>query len=163
MRNIGFSGGGFTGQVGTVSDAILFFDCVNYFALSARPDLDWSLLTDRLYRRYIALEDTENAQALMDELERIFNATPSSEINWATEVVRSVLNPGLPTLADVFAKYFKFFRLCAESAILFHRSWNSVDPLRTIISDMPNTIAEEKRPLPEYDAIGTDDKPFWLR
>lgn len=163
MRNIGFSGGGFIGQVGTVSDAILFFDCVNYFAPLTRPDHDWSLLVDRLYRRYIALEDTARAQALMDELQPIFGATPSSEIDWGTEKVRTVLDRDLPTLADVFAKYFKFFRLCGDSALLFHRSWGGVKPLRTIISDMPAAMLEDDRPLAEFDALAPDDKPFWLR
>ena len=125
MRNIGFTAGGFTGQVGTVSDAILFFECVRYFSLSARPDLDWSLLTDRLYRRYIALEHTQEAQALMDELQRIFSSTLLAKSTGEQEKVRTVLDRGLPNLADVFAKYFKFFRLCGESALLFHESWGA--------------------------------------
>lgn len=163
MRNIGFSGGGFTGQVGTVNDAILFFDCVNYFGLRARPDMDWSLLTDRLYRRYIPLEDTQKSQALMDELQRIFAATPSSEVDWNTEPVRTVLDRNLPTLADVFAKFFKFFRLSGESAVLFHDEFGGVKPIRTIVSDVPASVVEGQRPLAEYDALSPEETPFWLR
>lgn len=163
MRNIGFTGGIATGQFGTVSDAILFFDCVNYFAPLARPDLDWTLLTDNLYRRYIALDDLERAQALMDELQRIFTTTPSNEINWGTEKIRTVLDRNLPNLGEVFAKCFKFFRHCAESAVLSHAEWNSVQPVRTIISDYPSIVVSAWRPLAEHDALSSDDVPFWLR
>lgn len=77
--------------------------------------------------------------------------------------MRTVLDRDLPNLADVFAKCFKFFRLCGESALLFHESWGGVKPIRTIISDMPAMMIEGDRPLAEYDVLPPEAMPFWLQ
>ncbi|AUS44677.1 hypothetical protein CYD94_21240 (plasmid) [Ralstonia solanacearum] len=44
MRIIGFHGGSSLCELGTVSDVVLFFDCVRAFTAWKHPDRDWSLL-----------------------------------------------------------------------------------------------------------------------
>ena len=53
MANIGFCGGNSTFTLGPSTDVVLFFKCISQFAVEKYPEHDWSLLTDRFYKRYI--------------------------------------------------------------------------------------------------------------
>ena len=43
----------------------LFFDCISYYLPPKYPEKDWSVLTDRLYRQYLRLEELVIAESLM--------------------------------------------------------------------------------------------------
>lgn len=167
MRNVAFSGGNAVGQLGPVSDVVLFFDCINHFAADEQPNVDWSVLTDKLYRRYIDTNHLDQARARMVDLKEVFAKTPSSAVEWNSAMAgdrsKSILDPSGSTLADVFAKYFEHFEWCAASSMAFHETWGSQVPIRTIISDMPQMLVDSDRPLAQHDALSPDDPPFWLR
>jgi len=158
MRNIGFDGGSSLCVLGPVSDVILFFDCINVFAVEDHPQRDWSLLTDRLYRRYLRLEELDAAVALMNEVKKIFATVSTSAVAWENPTTK--LNPNEPNLADVFARYFDLFAHCVTSAKGFFEDWNSYQPVRIVISDLAEFVNEKERPLEEYDAL--KGEPFWL-
>jgi hypothetical protein len=167
MRNIAFYGGNAICELGPVSDVVLFFDCVENFAVADRPDLDWSVLTDKLYRRYIDVDFLPVARARMSDVKAAFTHIQSSAVEWNEAMLgnpsKTILNPELGTLADVYARYFEFFDHCAESSSSFHETWGYQVPIRTIVSDMPAMIVATDRPLAEHDALSPNDKPFWLR
>lgn len=167
MRNIAFHGGNSICQLGPVSDVVLFFDCIEIFAVAERPDLDWTVLTDKLYRRYITVGYLHQARLRMADVKAAFASVRSSAVEWKARMQgdpsKSILDPSQPTLADVYARYFELFEHCAESSYLFHESWGSEVPIRTITSDLPRMLVDKRRPLAEHDALSPTDKPFWLR
>ena len=167
MRNIAFYGGNAVGVLGPVSDVVLFFDCVKSFAEFDRPELDWTVLTDKLLRRYVGIDSVDQAKARMDDVKLLFRRVPATAVEWNEPMrgdpAKTTLDHTLPTLADVFEKYFEHFDWCVRSSKSFHETWGYEVPIRTIISDMPGMMVDTRRPLSEYDAVAADDKPFWLR
>ena len=166
MRTIGFHGGCTISELGPVSDMVLFFDCLKGNTEYERSDQDWSLLTDRLYRRYLRLEELDKASALMEQAQQIFARRPSaSAVEWDPKMVgnpeKSWLDPRQPTLADVFIKYFENFANVRSSAEHFLKGFNLYKPVRVVISDLPGFCRDADKPPAEYDAL--EGKPFWLR
>jgi hypothetical protein len=166
MRNIGFDGGHSIYELGPSSDVILFFDCLRCYVEQANPNQDWSLLTDRLYRRYLRQDELDDALMLMNQARDIFSQCPSaSAVEWdvllsgGTE--RSRLKPNLPTLADVFSTYFENFEKACGSAKSFVEAFKIYQPVRVVISDLAGFARDKNKPLPEYDAL--EGKPFWLQ
>jgi len=170
-RKIGFAGGGSICELGPASDVVLFFDCLKGNAEYDYPEQDWSLLTDRLYRRYLKLDELDRAATLMEQVRQIFAQVPAKTgIQWNSEMLldreKTWLNPNQPTLADVFGKYFEHFAYCVESAQVNYEAFKSYpgytyEPVRVVISDLPEFMLDKNRPLAEYDAL--EGKPFWLQ
>ena len=171
MRKIGFFGGGLLHELGPASDVVLFFSCVSQYAERDYPEQDWSLLTDRLYRRYLRLDEVELASALMAQVREIFVHRPAtSSVQWDGKMLsdpeKSWLKQDQPTLADVFRKYFEGFVRCVESARLNYETFKSYpgysyESVRTVISDTSGFMRDKNKPLAEYDAL--EGKTFWLQ
>ncbi|MBR7956541.1 hypothetical protein KDW78_21945 [Burkholderia cenocepacia] len=166
MRHIGFDGGHSIYELGPSSDVILFFECLKTYVQQVHPDQDWSLLTDRLYRRYLRREELDKAAALMEQVRQIFTQHPAAEaVEWdallSSDSGRSWLNPNQPTLADVFSKYFESFEKACRSAKSFVDAFNIYQPVRVVISDLPGFARDKNKPLAEYDAL--EGAPFWLQ
>ncbi|MFY1843181.1 hypothetical protein ACOTEK_16695 [Achromobacter xylosoxidans] len=167
MRKIGFDGGHTVYELGPVSDVVLFFECLSSFVVSQYPDQDWSLLTDRLYRRYLRREELERSFALMERARSIFSTLPSASVEWdeglQTDRDKTWLDSRQDTLGAIFFRYFDLFSKAKDSAISFLDEFGIYQPVRVLVSDMPALIVEKRRPLNEYDALGLSDLPFWLR
>jgi hypothetical protein len=164
MRTIAFFGGPTISELGPVADVQLFFHCIRSLVVPAAPDRNWSLLTDRLYRRYLRREELAPAQALMDEVQKRFGAIPSSTVDWGditASAAVSRLDPSKATLAEVFSAYFERFARCRESAEIFFETWQRYQPLKIGIADLPDSVADQDRPLEEYESL--QGKPFWKR
>ena len=166
MRKIGFHGGCRICELGPSSDVILFFDCMKTYVEQIHLDQDWSLLTDRLYRRYLRREELDKASMLMERVRQIFAQHPAdSAVEWdallSGDPERSWLNPDQRTLADVFSKYFEGFKNACSSAKSFLNDFDIYQPVRVVISDLPGFARDKNKPLAEYDAL--EGEPFWLR
>lgn len=171
-RNIGIFGGGSIRILGPVSDVVLFFGCIKSFAVPEFPENNLALITDRLYRRYLKIEELDSAKKLMEEIHMIFSKTPSGAIEWGDAMLgkqeKTILNPDLDTLSDVFSKYFNSFFYCVGAARSSYESFKDYpdykyEPVRIGISNVPNFMLDERRPLSDYDSLGDEEKPFWLR
>jgi hypothetical protein len=166
MRKIGFHGGHSIYELGPTPDIELFFDCLRGYVQQGDPERDWTLLTDRLYRRYLRREELDKALALMDQARKVLAQIPAeSGIEWDSAMTgnleKSWLNPDQPNLADVFSKYFEHFEKACGSAKSFEEAFNVYQPVRVVISDLPGFARDKKKPLAEYDAL--DGKPLWLQ
>lgn len=160
--NIGIYGGGTIFEVGTISDVALFFDCVQAFSVREADGLRWDLITDRLYRRYVRLEDIAETSALMRRIQEDLGRLPLSEVEWQRDgKVLSWIDMTSSNLAVAFSKYFEAFEHCAESARLFLEGFGDYQAIRIMRSDTIWFISEKRRPLAEYDAL--DGVPFWIR
>lgn len=165
MRKIGFHGGHTIYELGPASDMVLFFECLSIYVERQYPEQNWSLLTDRLYRRYLRLEDLDAASALMEQARGIFAELPSSAVEWEPRMVgneeKTWLDPTQPTLGDVFKKYFEHFRSARTSAESFLEAFNIYQPVRVVISDLAGFARDKNKPLAEYDLL--EGRPFWLQ
>ncbi len=167
MRSVGFFGGHSLYELGPVSDVILFFKCLNCFVVAKKADRDWSLLTSRLYRGYLRVEELELASQLMSEVRNIFLMTPSSAVYELRDDIDEQEGGWIVAkggdLEEVFSKYFDLFIRAKESALSFLKEFEIYQPVRVIASDMPAFILERRRSLAEYDNLSSADLPFWLR
>lgn len=167
MKIIGITGGAALCELGSAIDVQLFFDCVGRYVEQEHPEVDWRLLTDRLYRRYLTLDQLEAASSLMDQVQRLFAGLSNDAINWQGLVTTETrLDPSKKTLAETFEKYFESYAHCVESAKMNYDAFKS-DPdyeyeaVRLVVADQPWFLVEKSRPLEDYDAL--EGLPFWLR
>lgn len=169
MKNIGFKGGGALYELGTVDDVVTFFYFLGYFTNKKFPKKDWCLLTDRLYRRYLKFEQADIAVLQMIAVKEIFLELDGRSIDWPSRDTHgSRLDVKKKNLYCIFEKYFDAFFYCCESAKVNYEGFKSYpgyeyEPVRVVESDMPGFIFDKIRPLEQYDALGADEKPFWLR
>ncbi|MNV78426.1 hypothetical protein D3C71_1719140 [compost metagenome] len=130
-------------------------------------DQDWSLLSDRLYRRYLRQGELEKSFILMEKAKSIFFTLPSSSVEWDEDMQadrdRTWLDSRGDTLGTVFFRYFDLFSKAKNSTVSFLDEFGIYQPVTILASEMPALMVEKKRPLNEYDALGLDDLPFWLR
>lgn len=166
MRTIGFHGGHTICELGPAPDVRLFFKCLELYVAQDRPEQDWSLLTDRLYRRYLRREELDSARDLMAKAREIFAQKPAAtSVEWDAAMLanpeKSWLNPDQPTLADVFARFFEKFDDACESADSFFDAFKIYQPVRVVISDLAGFTRDQNKPLSEYDAL--EGEPFWLQ
>lgn len=161
---IGITGGGSIYDCGTDSDMRLFFDCISYYLPPKYPEKDWSVLTDRLYRRYLKLEELDIAESLMKLVQKEFKQLEKEAVDWSktkSDKVKSDLDITKATLFDIFSNYFRAFYGCIESAKLENEAFNLYRPIMVAITTIPYVISYEKIPLSVFDNLGVDEKPIW--
>ncbi len=164
MKVIGLAGGSSLCELGPAADVELFFECVHSFAVQQISSTDASLLTDRLYKRYLREDEVDLASSLMIQLKRVFETIPTSQVDLSGLALPSSvtrLDRSKPNLAELFYKYFECFDYCYDSAKQFLETWRVWQPLRLVIADTKDFIEDKKRPLSQYDALV--GRPFWLR
>jgi len=141
-------------ELGPLKDVVLFFDCLDYFVIRHHAEKNWSLLTDRLYRRYLRIEELDTARKLMEKVKEIFSKLASNEVNWRWDMQGDVnqtwLDARQPTLDIVFSKYFD------------NKAYGKYFAVRLSISNGIIFFLERDRPLEQYDNLTTTDEPFWL-
>ena len=149
-------------ELGTVDDVQMFFDCIDKYAMRQKGDARWNLITDRLYRRYLNIEDLPVAAELMSDIKSQFEKISPTEAKLEKQFEdKSMLDLNQETLAQVFGKFFDAFSSCKEGIELFFKRWNKYQPIRFVISDMPQLVNEKVRKLDQYDSL--TGEPFWKR
>jgi hypothetical protein len=169
MKIVGFTGGSSLCELGPATDVQLFFDCLNFYVASNHPEQDWELLTDRLYKRYLRLDELDKALVLMAQAKQIFTILPSQSIDWPDvkkTTIQTRLDPSKKTLAEIFEGYFENFSHCVESAKINYEGFKSYpgyryEPVRVIVSDVPWFTIEKNRSLEEYNML--EGVPFWAK
>lgn len=155
IKTIGFYGGSSICELGPAADVQLFFDCVRAFVAPALSKHQ-KILIDRLYRRYVRHEDVLATQELMDEISEAFAKVPTSSIDLsglAKPSAKTRLDPSKPTLSDLFSQYFLRYLWCRESADGLYKDSGIYRPIRLSVTDMPEFITDDQRPLDAYDAL----------
>jgi hypothetical protein len=169
MKEIGIHGGSNLWGLGPAHEVELFFKAVELFAKPRNVDLPWDLILDRFFKRYIHLENSQQANELMVFIQKEFSSLDATLIDLA-EVQR--LNPATKlklsgaNLAEVFGVYFEAFAHCIESAKLGWEDWKdhpgyTYQALRLGVVDIPAFMQDKQRPLSAYDEL--TGEPFWLK
>ncbi|MEW9524417.1 hypothetical protein MRBLRH8O_002239 [Agrobacterium radiobacter] len=163
MNRIGFFGGSSIFELGSKSDVLCFFSILKDLG---RGRDSYDVLTDRLFRKYIRLGEIDAAILIMNEAHEYFSKIQSGGFDWdrfGFNKSDTNLDTTLSNLSDVFRKYFEGFEYCVQSSRAFNDDWGIYKAVRVVVSDMPGFLVDKSRPLEEYDALGADEKPFWLR
>lgn len=167
MKIVGFDGGHTVYELGPISDVQLFFDCLQECLVPRNPDTDWTLLTDRLYRRYLRHAELEPASALMSRARTVLLSVPAGSMDWARresgDLAVSWLDMGGESLGDVFSRYFQLFTKAKASALSFLSEFGIYQPVRVISSSLPLLAIEKDTPLDWYDELASNAKPFWVQ
>lgn len=170
MNNeIGYIGGGNLFELGSASFVESFFHAIENYVFSEKIyfQLDWSLITDRLFKRTIAHEQLDTLIGTMDRLLLLMQETPIATVDWSKLGLDNAPN-GFEntincTLADVYDKFRQGLIRCTFGV----KMGNLIDPnclyapLR--IGNLHHYIFEERRPIEMYEALSANDLPFWLR
>jgi len=132
--------------------------------VNRHSEQDWSLLTDRLYRRYLKKNELEPAGNLMEKVREIFSELASEEVDWGQgiqgDINKTWLDASLPTLDLIFSKHFNN---AVDSALYVDRADDgNYFPVRLSISNGIIFVVEKMRPLEQYEALTLTDEPFWL-
>ena len=162
--HVGFFGGSSICELGSIAYVAVFFSCLNRYAVDKSFNGSWSVLTDRLYRRYLRPEDMPMAVSLMAQAKEFFSQVDASSVDWVglgIDPASTKLGLSGENLAEVFAKFFEHFSYCAESSALFEKTWGKLVPVRLVCSDIPDFFTDKKRPLASYDCDA--GAPFWQR
>lgn len=167
MKIIGLDGGHTVYELGPVSDVQLFFDCIQECVVPRSPDGDWTLLTDRLYRRYLRQAELEPASVLMDRARTVLLSLPTNSMDWegrySGDPGSSRLDMDGESLGDVFSRYFQLFTKARDSALSFLSEFAIYQPVRVISSSLPHFAIEKDVSLDQYDELASNEIPFWLR
>ncbi|HEV2678012.1 MAG TPA: hypothetical protein VGV37_26005 [Aliidongia sp.] len=164
MFNVGFYGGSEIRELGPASDMQVFFGCTRLAASYATPDEDYSLLTDRLYRRYLRLNELNPATDLVSKARKVLNTMPADRVDWPKlgwDPLSTRLNISSGSVGDVLVRYLDGARDLISNARGFEKRFHSYKPVITIVTDTPRFYIEKSRPLADYDAL--EGEPVWLR
>jgi hypothetical protein len=164
MLNAGFYGGSAVRELGPVSDMRTFFGCVDLAVPHLDDGGDNGLVTDRLYRRYLRLEELAPAINLISDIRAILNGMPTESVNWKSigwNPIETHLDLSAPAASSVLHRYLKGAREIIENAMSFQKRFQIYKPVMTIISDTPRFIIDKSRPLAQYDEL--EGEPIWLR
>ncbi|WP_426575545.1 hypothetical protein ACP179_01475 (plasmid) [Xenorhabdus stockiae] len=137
MKHIGFMGGSFLIKLNSPSEMVDFMDILHKSAINSEE----KEVIDRLYKKYVKIE----------------------QLDIILLVVNRAKNQLSPEMQEIFSQYFDGVETCIESAKLVYDRRKIFLPLRIGITDIPDYIYDKDRPLEEYDALGAEDLPFWLR
>src|SRR5271154_4886727 len=107
MTNVGFYGGCLFVGLGPASDMKVFFSCVALAAERLPRDSRSDLLTDRLFRRYLRLEELDPAASILERIRKIMSEMQTKEIDlehigWNSAATN--LKSSEPTLAKLLER-----------------------------------------------------------
>ena len=161
---IGFYSDCLINKIGRKEDISAFFQLVNDLVVKKDFKTDWSLITDRFYKRYLKWEELDPASILMRRIQEIFADIPTNKVDWNSLSIdeNTQLKLQEKSLAVVFDKIFIGFEECKDIAILeYKKSGKYIQPLRIVVADIPELMKDKLRPLADYDNLVGE--PFWLR
>jgi len=170
MYKVGFNGGGTLIEVCDVSVMEAFFLLIRDHATTL-SEAELALVGDRLYRRYVRLEDAEATRLVLASIRQSFSELPVAMLDGRLPDKDRVENPLSNTdgtLAGAFSKHFDAIERCLESAEVNLRHFSGkpefdykYEPVVVIRSEMPGFMLDKRISLSAYD--GLDGPPFWLR
>ena len=152
-------------RIGPKEDVLAFFWLVIHFVVEEYPKTDWSLITERFYKRYLRWEELAPAAKLMEQIQGIFAEISTDMIIWHNLGIdndHTQLKLQEENLAGVFERFFKGFKDFYGYALLWKKEDDTyIQPLRIVFSDFPEFMEDDLRPLADYDSLEGDS--FWLR
>lgn len=161
MKTIGFHGGCDLIELGTINDVKSFFYCINKF-VDIEKSSKYKVITNRLYKHYIAIEELDIALSVMDEVRDNFKKIEPAAVDWSQLIGQETrLDIAGSNLAEVYSDYFEKFIQVVEIAKLFNKEFDMYKAVKVVVTDAPEYSSFTRLSLGKYDALIGD--PLWLR
>jgi hypothetical protein len=170
MYKVGFNGGGTLVEVGDVSAMEVFFEVVRAHVATS-SDTELATIVDRLYRRYVRLEDVALTRLAVAMIRTAFASLPltvlDGRLSRAERTSGGILD-GENDLASAFSRYFYAIEQCIDSAEVNLRHFKArpeisyeYEPVLIIRSEVPAFFIDKRIKLSAYDEL--KEEPFWLQ
>lgn len=166
MRNVGIHAAMTLAEIGPVSDVKAFFDLVVSLLEDRVRGSKYFFVSDKLYKRSLAYNDLYKVKEELNSIETEFSSIHSISINWLLVGIddeSTRLNLSNKYLSEVFQRLFKAFNEVLECTEAYYQSFKEYIPIRIGFTDAPYYIDDINRSSEQYDALGPEDLPFWLR
>lgn len=170
MYKVGFTGGSSIVEVGSANGMNAFFALIRE-STRRSPERDWSLISDRLFKRYVRQEDLQSTKRDLEDIRALFSVVQATEVNKVLgmeELASASLTKGAESLSESFSRYFDAAFHCIESAEVNFAMFGSApeyeysyEPVIVIRSEMPAYLVDSRIPLSDYDEL--TGNPFWLQ
>jgi hypothetical protein len=167
----GYVGGGSLYRLGSREFINSFFIAIEKYVLNVKlyRELDWSQITEDLYRKTICADKLDLTIGTMARLLHLMCETPLSSVDWDAlgipepETAPFALSHPTPSLRDLYINFEFGLAQCALGVKFRNLENEGGRPVRIGALSPQIYIYEDYRPAEHYDALGPNDVPYWLR
>lgn len=166
MKNVGILAAMTLAELGPVSDVKGFFNLIVSLLENDIRGGKYPWVTEKLYRRSLAYDDLYKVKCELDSIKSNFTCIFSDGIDWllfGIDKHNSRLNFEGGNLSSVFKRFFEAFDEALECTEIYYQTFKEYIPVRVGFTDTPYYIDDVNRASEQYDALGPNDPPFWLR
>jgi len=166
MKNVGILAAMTLAEVGPASDVKGFFNVVLSLLENGTKGSKYPWVMEKLYRGSLAYDDLSKVKNELDSIKNEFSAILPDNIEWSSFGIdknHSRLNFEGRSLFSVFERFFKAFDEALECTEVYYQSFNEYIPVRVGFTDAPHYIDDVNRTSEQYNALGSNDEPFWLQ
>ena len=166
MKNVGILAAMTLAEVGPVSDVKGFFNLIVSLLENGIRGSKYPFVTEKLYRRSLTYGDLHKVKDELDSIKNKFSCILNNDVNWSLFGIdenNSRLYFEGADLSFVFQRFFGAFDEALECTEVYYQGFNEYIPVRIGFTDTPYYIDDVNRTSEQYDSLGSNDLPFWLR
>ncbi|HAF2130097.1 TPA: hypothetical protein G9F27_004366 [Salmonella enterica] len=166
MKNVGILAAMTLAEVGPVSDLKTFFNLVVSLLENGIKGSKYPWVTEKLYSGSLTYDEVYKVKCELDSIREEFSRFSLSNIDlqsFGMDKNNSRLNLNGNDLHVVFDRLFKAFDEALECTEVYYKGFNEYIPVRIGFTDAPYYIDDVNRASEQYDALGPNEQPFWLR
>ena len=166
MKNVGIHAAMTLAEIGPATDVVAFFNVVVAKLENGVRGTKYPWLTEVLYRNSLKMEDLQFLKQDLQAVEKNLKNISSNSVDlvfFGVDKNNTKLNITEDNLSLVFSRFFSACNMALQCTELFFNEFNEYIPVRLGITDAPYSFEDADRPADEYNKLGTEDQPFWLR
>lgn len=165
-KNVGILAAMTIAEIGPASDVKVFFNLVASLLENGVKGSKYPWVMEKLYRGSLAYDELNKTESELDSIKKEFLSISPDNIEWSSFGIDkniSRLNFARGNLFLVFERFFKAFDEASECTEAYFQAFNEYIPVRMGFTDAPHYIDDVNRTTEQYNALGPNDLPFWLR
>ena len=161
---VGFHGGNSIWELGSTRDISVFLACLDRLTRSSLSKAGRFVLLDRLFKRYLRLEDLDeavSAATIAREQFRLVAAEDTRLAELGLDKDDTALQLDEANLANTFERYFDAIFDCIESYKLGKQiAGYFYNPVKVSRTDLPGFVEYKARDTKLYDEL--TGLPYWF-
>jgi len=153
-------------EVGSAPDIKSFFNLVVSLLENSIKGSKYPRVSEELYSGSLTYDEVYKVKCELDSVNDVFSRFSLHNVylqSFGMDKNYFRLNLNGNDLHAVFDRLFKAFDEALECTEVYYQGFNEYRPVRVGFTDAPYYIDDVNRALEQYDALGPNDQPFWLR